>query len=60
MSDYGFVLSLRIPLSHTATEEKKAARKQLLEQVAQRRKQNYIRWQNKMRLKTKSELDMIV
>jgi hypothetical protein len=59
MTEYGFTHSRRMSLTSDIVREKKEARKKLLEEVFQRRKENYLRWQKKMQLKTASELDTI-
>ena len=59
MTEYGFVHSRRIFLSSSTVAEKKEARRKLLEQVEQRRRENYIRWHKKMQLQAASKIDTI-
>lgn len=49
MSEYGFIHGNKISLSPATLAEKKAARKKLLDQVNERRKQNYQRYLRKLR-----------
>jgi hypothetical protein len=57
MTEYGFVHSKRILLSPSEGTKKKEARKKLLEEVFQRRKENYMHlMQKKRRLQTDSDL----
>jgi hypothetical protein len=56
MTEYGFAHSQRIVLS-SSVQEKKAARKKLLEAVEGRRAENYIRFiQKKRQLQANSDL----
>jgi len=53
MTEYGHQITTAKPtplLSHDQVKEKKEARRKLIEQVEQRRKQNYMRWLKKSRL----------
>jgi len=60
MSEYGQIRHKPTPLlSYNHVRERKAARRKLLTQVEQRRKQHYMRWYRKMRLDAENELDTI-
>jgi len=53
MTEYGHHITTAKPtslLSHDQVKEKKEARRKLIEQVEQRRKQNYMHWLKKSRL----------
>jgi hypothetical protein len=50
MTLYGFVHSNRITLSFSTVAEKKAARRKILAQVEQRRRENFRRLMQKKRL----------
>ena len=59
MTEYGFTHSRRMSLPSNTVQEKKEARRKLLEDVFQKRRENYLRWQKKMQLHTTDELDTI-
>jgi len=60
MTEYGHLITRQhrpIPYHPTdAVKEAKEARKKLLDQVEQRRKENYRRWYRKMRLQPDGDL----
>jgi hypothetical protein len=56
MSEYGFLHSNRIALSLSTIAEKKAARRKILAQVEQRRRENYKRFKRKMQLQASGDV----
>jgi hypothetical protein len=67
MSEYGhYITTHQKPnaqhslFSHDPIKEKKAARRKLLDEVEQRREENYKRWLEKAKLQASSKIDTMV
>jgi hypothetical protein len=59
MTEYGHHTTIYMPnplRSQNAVQEKKEARRKILEAIWQRRRENYIRWCKKQRLKAGGEV----